>query len=135
MASVTYLREQFSKLQTEEERIMFCYKIVDVEYWSRSNEQKALLPHNFLACLIRNLQAALSAEGRIDIYKRFARIVGHLQLGGYSGYTASFSGHWVAQQLAIVDINKEKLTALLRLLHDPSIVASVFGLGKLHRST
>ena len=75
MSSVNYLREQFSKRQTEEERNMFCYKIAHAEYWSRSEEQKALLPETFLKRLLDNLRAALDAEGRVDLYERFVELV------------------------------------------------------------
>lgn len=68
MSSITYLREQFSKLQAEEEREAFCRNIVNTEYWCRSEEQMDLLPERFLEDFLNNLQSALRAEGRIDLY-------------------------------------------------------------------
>jgi hypothetical protein len=75
MSSINYLRKQFSKLETEEERNMFCYKIAYAEYWGRSEEQKDLLPESFLNHLLDNLRAALDAEGRVDLYDRFVELV------------------------------------------------------------
>jgi len=75
MSSVAYVQEQFSRLQTEEERDMFCYKIVNAEYWGRSEEQKDRLPETFLKHLLGNLRTALDAEGRVDLYDRFIEII------------------------------------------------------------
>lgn len=71
MASKEYLREQFRRLQTEEERQMFCLKIIDQELWSRSEVQKDLLPESFINDLRDKLRAALTAEGRVDLVDRF----------------------------------------------------------------
>jgi hypothetical protein len=71
MSSINYLREKFSKLQTEEERNAFCYKILNVEYLSKSEEQKDMLPESFGKRLQENLRAALDAEGRVDLYDSF----------------------------------------------------------------
>ena len=106
MSSVTYLREQFSKLQTDVERNMFCYKIINVEYWRRDREQIASLPHGFLNDLLNHLLAALRAEGRGLLYDRFANCVGQLYGRGFFGiYCDSHS------------INKEEFINLLCLLY------------------
>ncbi len=87
MSSVTYLREQFSKLQAEEEREAFCRNIVNAEYWCRSEEQMDLLPETFLEDLLNNLQAAIRAEGRLDLFCGFVELifVGQgIRLGSFS---------------------------------------------------
>lgn len=69
MASVNYLREKFSKLQTEEERTGFCYKILDAEYFCHSQEEQDRLPEGSLQKLWDHLRAALEAEGRGDLFE------------------------------------------------------------------
>jgi hypothetical protein len=119
MSSVNYLREQFSRLQTEEERNRFCHKIVAAEYWSRSEEQMNSLPETFLNDLLDNLRDALSAEGRVDVYDNFAEIVGKLY--GWSRWDIMIRSRCIgkpefANLLSRIYQDKEKMETLVRLL-------------------
>lgn len=75
MSSVAYLREQFRKLQTDEERNLFCFKIFEAEHWTRSDEQRDIIPEGFFHALYTNLETALKEEGRSDLFNTFGEIV------------------------------------------------------------
>jgi hypothetical protein len=88
MSSVAYLRERFSKLRTDEERNEFCCQVIELEYWSFGEQQLDSLPEGCLEGLLNNLRTTLHEEARIDLYYRFAEIVG--QVCGYDPHKMQF---------------------------------------------
>lgn len=79
MASVAYYREQFAKCQTDEERQVFCYRIMDTEFWSRPDRDD--LPDGFLKRVCDYLRAAMEAEGQVALFDRFVEVIRQFRNG------------------------------------------------------
>jgi hypothetical protein len=77
MASQKYLREKFQRLQTDQERDMFCLNTVSQELWSR-DWQDDMIPEGFKLKALNNLQAALADVGRSDLWERFGKAMDRL---------------------------------------------------------
>jgi hypothetical protein len=77
MASRKLLREKFEALQTEEERVKFCFNLLR-DLWDRDELQKELLPEAYAKGAIKNMKGALEDSGRSDLWERFERAVARM---------------------------------------------------------
>ena len=72
MASRKLWREQFEALQTEEERVKFCFNVLR-DLWDRDEFQKELLPETYARDTVANMKGALEDAGRFDLWEKFER--------------------------------------------------------------
>ncbi len=75
MASRAFYAEKFRACKTEEERVAFPLDYLSTELGNRNGPDRDRLPEGFGRAALNNMEGALRAEGRPDIWDRFVRVL------------------------------------------------------------